>query len=158
MSAEVYAPADVLEIEAHRAVHVARWLKQLGGVAVWGCLDLSTPGRRFYGPATLTDGTPARKPHWSATSAPERIVTHARDIAVVERREVARCRVSLRRGPYGAPWRLTDASERRLEAALEAAGEGATHAFEAGDAVVFAVVRRAPLALWLRENGHGDEC
>lgn len=157
MSAEVCAPVETLEIEAARALHAARWLRLLGGVAVWGCLDLSTPGRTFYTPAHLTDGTPSPKPHWSATDVPERIVTDASEIDVVGRCEVARFRVAIRRGGYGLRWKLTDASSRRLSAALAKAGDGATHAFEAGEAVVSAVARRTPLDQWLRENGHAEE-
>ncbi len=156
MSAEVCAPVDALEIEAARALHAARWLRLLGGVAVWGCLDLATPRRTFYTPATLTDGTPSPRPHWSATETPERIVKDASEIDVVGRHEVARFRVAIRRGSYGMRWKLTDASSRKLEAALAKAGDGATHAFEDGHAVVYAVAKRMSLDRWLRENGHVD--
>jgi hypothetical protein len=157
MSAEVCAPVEALEIEAARALHAARWLRLLGGVAVWGCLDLSTPGRTFYTPATLTDGTPSPKPHWSATDSPERIVKEASEIDVVGRYEVARFRVAIRRAAYGLRWKLTDVSSRRLQAALATAGDGSTHIFEDGHAVVYAMAKRMPLDQWLRENGHVEE-
>ncbi len=54
-------------------------------------------------------------------------------------------------------WKLTDASSRRLHAALAKAGDGASHVFVGGEAVVLAVARRTPLDRWLRENGHAEE-
>jgi hypothetical protein len=144
MSAGICVPAvETLEVEACHAAKVARWLVHCGGVAVWGCLDLSDPSRQWFTPAKLTDGSPAPRPHWSAPDP--------RAVEVVERREAGRCRVAFRPG-YGLTPRLTDASARRLDAALDAAGDGACHAFEGGEAVTFAVVRRTPLPRWLEEH------
>lgn len=154
MSAGVEAPPDTLEVEAGDAVKVARWLRHCGGVAVWGCLDLGDPGRQWLTPASLTDGQPAAKPHWSAPDTPERIIADPSRVMVIERREVRRLRVSVRRG-YGLRLELTPASSRRLRAALAKAGDGATHAFAGDEAIVYAVARRMPMVQWLRENGHG---
>lgn len=152
MSAGICVPAvETLEVDACLAVKAARWLAHCGGIAVWGCLDLSDPSRQWFTPAKLTDGSPAPRPHWSAPDHPERLVTDARAVEIVERREAARLRVAFRPG-YGLSLRMTDASARRLRAALDAAGEGACHAFEGGQAVVFAVVHRTPLPRWLEEH------
>jgi len=157
VSSEVYAPVEGLEIESARAMHVLRWLNLLGGVAVWGCLDLSTPGRKFYTPATLTDGTPSPRPHWSATQTPERIITDATGIDVVDRYEVKRIRITVRKGPYGMRWQLTDHSSKRLKAALAEVGEEATYTFEGNEAIIQGVSYRIPLDRWLKENIHGKE-
>jgi len=157
VSTVVCALPEMLEVEANQALYVARWLRLLGGVAVWGCLDLSTPGRSFYTPATLTDGTPSPRPHWSSTEQPEHVVTDASEIEVVERQEFKRFKVAIKRAAYGTPWELTDTSSRRLDATLSRAGDGATHVFEGGDVVVSAVIRRMSLSGWLKEHGHAHE-
>jgi hypothetical protein len=154
VSAEVCAPPEALEIDASDVDKVARWLRHCGGVAVWGCQDLGDPSRQWLTPARLTDGTSSTKPHWSASIAPERVITDPSQVEVVERREVKRLRVAVRRG-YGLRFELTRASSQRLRAALEKVGDGATHAFEGDEAVVYAVVRRVSLPAWLAENGHG---
>jgi hypothetical protein len=151
---EVCAPLEVLEIDASDADKVARWLRDCGGVAVWGCQDLGNPSRQWITPALLTDGTPSAKPHWSASNAPERVITDPDRVEVVERREVKRLRVAVRRG-YGLRFELTRASSQRLRAAMGKVGDGATHAFEGDHAVIYAVARRVPLPTWLTENGHG---
>jgi hypothetical protein len=122
-------------------------------VAVWSSQDLGDPGRTWLTPARLTDGPPSPKPHWPAGEGPERVVTRAENVEVVERREAKRLRVSAKRG-YGMRFDLTDVSSRRLRNAVAEAGEGATYAFEGDEAVVFAVARRVPLAEWLREDVH----
>jgi hypothetical protein len=154
VSTATSAGTQTLEIEAGDAGKVARWLRHCGGVAVWGCQDLGDPSRTWLTPALHTDGTPSAKPHWSASDKPERVVTDPDRVEVVERREVKRLRVAVRRG-YGLRFELTRASSQRLRAALEKVGDGATHAFEGDEAVVYAVERRAPLPAWLVENGHG---
>ncbi len=156
MSAETCVPAATVEVAPEKALHAARWLRLLGGVAVWGCLDLATPGRRFYTPATLTDGTPSPQPHWSATDKPECIITDASAIDVVERHEMKRIRIAVRKGAYGMRLKLTAHSSRKLEAALAKAGEGASYTFEGNSAIIHAVAHRTSLDKWLRENGHGD--
>lgn len=145
------AAAATLEIDERHAVKVSRWIAECGGVAVWGCFDLSDPSRQFYTPARLTDGTPSRAPHWSSPSQPERIVTDANAVAVVTRREVKRIRIAVRRG-YGLGLVLTDAASTRLRRALEDAGPGAVHAFEGNEAIILAEAARTPLPQWLAEH------
>ncbi len=150
MSADICVPAaGMLEVGARDAAKVERWIAECGGVAVWGCLDMADPGRQFLTPVHLTDGSPARPPHWSASDRPERVVTGVSQVEVVERREARRLRIAVRRGAYGLRLKLTDASSARLRRALECAGEGSTYAFEGNEAVVYAVERRMPLAEWL---------
>lgn len=145
-------PATVtLEIDERHAVKVSRWIEYCGGVAVWGCLDLSQPSRQFYTPARLTDGTPSRAPHWSSPSQPERIITDANAVSVATRREVKRIRIAVRRG-YGQGLVLTDAAATRLQLALEEAGPGAVHAFEGNQAIILAESARTPLPQWLAEH------
>jgi hypothetical protein len=157
VNAEVCVPpVNLLEVDAAHALRVSRWLEHCGGVSLWGTLDLSDPSRQWFTPAQLTDGTPAGPPHWSAPREPERVITDPAQVEVVERNEVQRLRVSVRRSPYGLRRSLTDRSSSRLRKAVADAGEGATYAFEGDVAVVFAVSRRLPLRAWLQEQGHAE--
>lgn len=153
MSAEVCAPASLLEINAGHAVRVSRWIEHCGGVAVWESGDLGQPGRSWLTPACLNDGSPSQRPHWSAANQPQRVIVDPAQVEVVERREVKRLRVAVRPG-YGLGLRLTDASNKRLKRALAEAGDGAIYAFEGNEALVLAVVSRTPLPQWLAENPH----
>ncbi len=146
----------MLEVDAHDAVKVSRWVRHCGGVAVWASQDLGDPGRTWLTPAKRTDGPPSPRPHWSAADAPERVVTSMDVIEVVERREANRLRIAVRRGD-GLRLDLTDASSRRLRNAAAEYGEGATHAFEGGEAVVYAVIRRVPLSQWMKENHRAED-
>lgn len=151
MSAEACVPASPLEVDAGHAVRVARWIGLCGGVAVWGCQDLGQPGRSWITPMCLTDGSPAQRPHWSASKTPVRVITDTCEVEVVERREVRRLRIAVRPG-YGLGFRLTEASGKRLERALAEAGAGAIHHFEGNEAIVLAEVSRTPLPHWLEAH------
>lgn len=152
MSTEVCAPAiKLLEIDALHAVKVSRWIAECGGVAVWGCLDLSDPGRQFFTPARLTDGAPSGPPHWSSPREPQHVVTNPAEVEVVTHRQVKRIRVAVRPG-YGLGLVLTDATSARLRKALNAIGPGAVYTFEGNEAILFAEASRTPLTQWLAEH------
>jgi hypothetical protein len=152
MSAEVCAPsAAILAVVPRDAVKVSRWIEHCGGIAVWGCQDLSDPSRTWYTPAKLTDGSPSGPPHWSAGRSPVRVITDACAVEVVEHREAKRLRIAVRPG-YGLGLVLTEAASRRLKRALADAGEGATYHFEGYEAVVLAEVSRTPLPAWLEAH------
>lgn len=151
MSIAVCDPPAPLEIDERNAVKVSRWIAECGGVAVWGCLDLSDPSRQFFTPARLTDGTPSRAPHWSSPREPERVITDAAQVEVVTRREVKRIRVAAQHGS-GFGLVLTEAAASRLRRALEEAGSGAIHDFEGREAVILAEAGRSPLPQWLAEH------
>jgi hypothetical protein len=142
-----------VEVEPLSAAKAAAWIALCGGLAVWRGRDLGQPGNAWIGPAHLTDGSPAQRPHWSCGEKPDRVVTDPAQVEVVERREVRRFRIAVRPG-YGLALVLTDASTRRLDAALGEAGDGATYAFEGRDAVVYAVASRTPLPAWLEAHPH----
>jgi hypothetical protein len=153
MSTEVCAPASLLEIDAGYAVRVSRWIEHCGGVAVWESGDLGQPGRSWLTPVSLTDGSPAQRPHWSADTRPQRVIAEPGQVVVVERREAKRLRIAVRPG-YGLGFRLTDASSKRLERALAETGEGAIYTFEGSEAVVLAETSRTLLPAWLEAHPH----
>lgn len=151
MGAEVYAPPRFVEVEPRAAAKVAAWIAHCGGLAIWTSRDLGQIGRRWFTPAQLTDGSTPQRPHWSCGGQPDRVITDATEVEVVERRELPRLRIAVRPG-YGLGWQLTDASTRRLDAALAEAGEDATYTFEGNVAVVLGVAARMPLPQWLAEH------
>jgi hypothetical protein len=144
-------PLGSLAVSPRDAVKVYRWIAHCGGVAVWGCQELSDPGRMWYTPARLTDGTASSSPHWSASRTPLGIVTDHGAVEVVEHREVRRLKIAVRHG-YGLGLVLTVASSKRLERALAQVGDGATYHFEGNEAVVMAEVSRTPLTIWLEAH------
>lgn len=120
---------------------ILSWLKERGGLAVWGCLDLSDPGKTWTTPLRNADGTPKRKPHWAATEEPVMVVTKPEELAFSVDVEAARFHVAVRRGG-GLNMELTDASSRKVRKAVEKAGDGAFHVFDydTQEAVIMAPV------------------
>ena len=151
MGAGVYAPGQTVEVEPRLAAKVAAWIAHCGGLAIWESHDLGQIGKRWFTPARLTDGSIPQRPHWSCGDKPERVITDAAEVEVVERHEVRRIRIAAKPG-YGLGWQLTDASTRRLDAALAEAGDDASYAFEGNTAAVLGVASRTPLPQWLAEH------
>lgn len=151
MNTEVCAPPSLLEVDPRHAVRAVRWIEHCGGLAVWESQDLGQIGRRWFTPALLTDGSPAQRPHWSCGERPARVITDPAEVEVVDRREVRRIRIAAKPG-YGLGWQLTDASSKRLDAALAQAGEDASYVFEGNAAVILGVASRTPLPSWLEAH------
>lgn len=112
------------ECAPEHAARMLDWIANRGGVAVWQSINVANLGASWSTPATLADGQPATKPTWQVADAPERIITDARDIEVVTRREVKRFHV----GVFAL--KLTDGATRKVRAAVEKAGEGASYEFD----------------------------
>jgi hypothetical protein len=131
-------------IEKHRVIAenaplFLKWIRERGGIAVWGCLDLSDPGKTWSSPIYMEDGTPHPKPHYYATTEPIRIITDPAEILVDVPKEVKRFHIAIRMGAQGFKVKLTDASTRKVRAAVEKAGEGAWYQFdyETQEAVIY---------------------
>lgn len=123
---------EKIRTSMENASKFADWLKTRGGIALWRSIDLSDPGASCFTPA-MTDGKPTTKPHWKYANEPERIITDINDVEIYNAVEVKRFHVAVRPGSGGFSLKLTDASSRRLEAAVEKAGEGAYYVFDYGD-------------------------
>lgn len=124
---------------------VAGWY-QTRGLRVWHSLNLADPARMWLTPA---DGKFA--PHWSAGN-PQDVTPDQIGVGVFQ--EVKRFHVAVRRGSNGLSWKLKDGSQRRLDKALDAAGEGSTYQFDylTQEAVIFKQVSIVSLEEWLASN------
>lgn len=139
--------------EASNARLFLSWIKERGGVAIWGCLDLSNAGMSWSAPVTSGDGTSPGKPHWSATNEPVRVITDPAEIDVDTPKEVRRIRVAVRHGS-GMRLDLTPASTRKVHAAVDKAGDGAWYAFDywTQEAVIYVPDKTVTLDEWERQN------
>lgn len=147
------------ETTPENAERIHLWLTTRGGIAHWGSVDLSDPGRSWTTPLLNADGTPKEKPHYAATSEPTSITTEVADVTVIVPVEVNRFRVAIRRGDNGFKLKLTDASSAKVrkaeEKARETAADGvAWHEFDYGtqEAVIYVNGKKQPLADFLRDK------
>jgi hypothetical protein len=131
------------------------WLTTRGGLAIWGSVNLSNPGRTWTAPHLDPQGLPKDKPNWQCGSSPIRIITDPSEVLVSMDAEVKRFHVAIRRGSQGLTMKLTDASTIKVRKAEEKAGEGAYHLFdyESQEAVIMAPVSEQTLKCWAHEKG-----
>jgi hypothetical protein len=136
------------ECAPENAAKMLDWIHTRGGVAIWESINPSNPGASWSTPATFADGSVATKPDWQCNNQPARIITDASDIEVVERREVKRFRVGVRIGAQGMTAKVTDGGTRKIHAAVEKAGEGASYGFDylTQEAIITVPGARVPLA------------
>jgi hypothetical protein len=118
------------ECAPEHASEVLGWINNRGGVAVWPSVNMSNLGASWSTPALTKEGEPTPKPTWQADSKPSQVITDPADIVVVMRKEVKRFHVAVRMGAQGFMLKLTDASARKLRAALDKAGDKASHHFD----------------------------
>lgn len=120
------------------------WIRNRGGVAVWNSQDLSHLGKSWSTPANAKNGTPTRRPHWAAGERPEEIVADPGQVQVCHDQEVKRFRIEIIGGSEFS-LKLTSTSSRQVRAAVNKAGVGAYHVFEA---VIMAPSKTETLAEW----------
>lgn len=113
------------KVECHRdnAARFTDWLANRGGIAVWPSLDLRNAGASCSTPALTLTGEPTTRPGWSYASTPSVIVTDPADVGVYDETLFKAIRVSLRRGTNGLSLKLTDTSQRRVDALMKACRE-----------------------------------
>lgn len=138
------------QVSPENAHRIADWLATRGGLFVWQSADLSNPGASTTTPATTADGQPTGKPGWRFEATPSRHVTSADDVEVVTDVEVKRLRIKVVRRGHKAV--LSDASSRRVRAAVAQAGIGAYYVFDGDEAVILKPDKVVPLVAWLADN------
>lgn len=111
------------------AAKLLDWINTRGGVAVWHSISLSDPGAETFTPA-ITDGKPTGKPHWKFANEPAMVITNPDEIEITKDEEVRRFHISIRQSSNRLFVKLTDASSRKVHAAVEKAGEGAYYEFD----------------------------
>jgi len=124
-----------LIVSAENARTVAGWFLGIPpGVMVWDSVNLSHPGAQWLTPLGVG------KPTWQVGDEPSLVITNPDDVGVVVMEEVKRFRVGIRMGTQGLSMKVTDGGTRRIRAAVEKAGEGATYTFdyETQEAVILA--------------------
>jgi hypothetical protein len=113
------------------------WIKTRGGILVWENVNLSNPGAGpMFTPVRDAEGKTNCKnspPHW--THRYHETCTKIKDFKFVkEMCEVNRFRVAVRMGSQGLMVKLTDASTKKLNKALDKAkektGQDASYRFD----------------------------
>lgn len=122
------------------------WIAKRGGIAVWAGINLSNI-RQLLTPANTEEGLPYPKPAWDMSNAPEKIVTDPTAVGVSVDKEAKRFHVAVRRSSNGMSVKLTDASSRKVRAAVEKAGDGSYYIFdyETQEAVIMKSEKVIPL-------------
>ena len=110
----------LVECHAENAARFRDWIANRGGIAVWPSIDLSNPGGSCSTPALTATGKPTTRPGWSYASKPSHVVTDLADVGVYTEALFKAVRVSLRRSGNGLSLKLTDASQRKVDALLDA--------------------------------------
>jgi len=106
------------ECVAEHAATMIEWITHRGGVALWKSADLSDLSAQWATPVLDKNGKPNNKPHWKARDTPI-IITDANEIGIYTEKIFRELPVSLRRSSNGLSLKLTDASQRKLDAALD---------------------------------------
>lgn len=145
--------SDRLQIAPEHAEKFLGYFNTRGGVLCWSSADLSDPGWSRWTPALTEDGESYPKPHWKADSKPVHL-TDASQLDVVTELEVRRFKVALRQtGPFGATFKCTDASSRKIHTAIDKvnatrADKDAWYEFdyETQECVIYVPSARVPLS------------
>lgn len=130
------------------------WFQSRQGISIWASVNLSNPGRTWTTPRFTAQGDPAPKPSWEADSLPLVSTDDPNDCVVDVPKEVKRFHVAVRRGSQGLSLKLTDGSTRKVERALEKAGENSWYAFDymTQECVIYVPASTMPLPQWIKEN------
>lgn len=129
------------------AERFAMWIRERGGICLWKSLNLSNPGASWCTPFILEDGTEATKPNWQTDNAPAVVVTSMDDVGVEIPVEIKRIKISLIQRGFKVV--LTDGSTRKVNDALDKAGDRAFYTFEDDVAVIWGVRGTVALDEWL---------
>jgi len=146
------------ECAPENAARMMDWIANRGGVAIWESVNLANLGTSWSTPATHADGSAATKPTWQSNNQPARIIIDPADIEVVTRREVKRFRVGVRIGAQGMTAKVTDGGTRKIRAAVEKAGDGASYAFDyqTQEAVITVPGERVSLVEYLAAHASAE--
>lgn len=145
---------QTIETNEEHAPRLAEWIKAGRGLAHWRSADLSDPGQTWTTPARQLDGTPTKPGHWKMEPEPAFVVESSDDVTVFTDKEVKRFHVAIKKG-YGFRIECTDASSRKIKAAVAKAGPGAYYVFdyESQEAVIMAPDSKCTLTEWIaRQN------
>ncbi len=164
MSETITEKKHKLECGPDNARLLWSWIKNRGGVAKWSSINLSNPSGSWITPTLDKEGKPYGKPTWQAANDPE-IVTDPEDIGVYQAKLYKAFNVAVRWAGLGT--KLTDASQRKLDACLEKCKEEHRDSFYKRGVLaegvnedrpsmgVFYTESIIPLSQWIKANGEG---
>jgi hypothetical protein len=142
---------ELHECSPENAEKMLDWIKSRGGIAIWQSINLGNLNQSWSTPADRADGKPMTKPTWQADIIPARIITDAKEVVVITRKEVKRFRIAIRRGD-GLSFVLTDHSSKKVKAALANHGEESSYHFEDREAVITVPDQKVLLSEWKKEG------
>jgi hypothetical protein len=148
-------------VMAENARKIWDWLNTRGGLAIWGCVDLSALDKSWTTPLNDADGKPTAKPHWAATTEPVRVITDSAEVVVSTPKEVDRFKVATRLGAQGLKIKLTDHSTKKLRDRTAKSREkhgSAFYKFDYGtqEAVIYADTQVTPIADFIKTLDASD--
>lgn len=145
-------------VEVAHAHKVEKWLKERGGILLWGSIDLSDLGKSMVTPALDDTGHPVAKPSYQMGNTPADHITSINDVGVIEAKELKRFHVGTRVGSQGFTVKVTDGGTRRIRSEVAKAKEKhgwAWYEFDYGDernAVIMVAGDTVPLTEWVEKN------
>ena len=135
------------------AVKFSDWIDHRGGLALWESANLGNSGAGWTTPARQEDGISTAPPTWEAKKNPSHIITNPDHVCVSIDKEVDRFPVAIRAGS-GLQYECTAGSTKKIELALERAGEGSYYEFDyyTQEAVIMAPKKRMSLTAWFARD------
>ncbi len=107
--------------DSQNATQIFDWLRNRGGILIWGSVNLSNPGASWTSPANDADGKPVTKPNWQCGEVPVRNIVDIKDVQVFTAKEVKRFHVALQMAGLSA--KCTDGSTRKIRSEVDKAAE-----------------------------------
>jgi hypothetical protein len=139
-------------ISHRQAELIGTWLKERGGVAVWGSCNLSSRPADMLTPALDKSGVRTSSPRSDCVL--DRTITDPDDLEVAIDHEVKRFHVAVRMGSQGMSLKVTDGGTRRIRKEVAKAGKGAYYIFAYDDwdnAVIMAPEKVVPFIQYVED-------
>ena len=148
------------EISPSNAPKIWEWLNIRGGLAIWGCCDLSRPGQTWTTPVNDANGNPVGKPTWAASQIIQTITDPA-EVIVIKEKIVKRFHVAVRMGGNGFSLKVTDGARRNIDKYVtkyqneygEAWHDFDYYSYE--NCLILVPDGKSPLAEWMAMQGQG---
>jgi hypothetical protein len=159
---EKFMPQEKHKVDPAVAHRIMRWLRERGGIAIWGSVNLSNPGKTWTAPVNDDKGQPKVKESWEMGEHPIRIITDPAEVLVVEGKVYKRFHVAVRPSGNGLSLKVSDGGSRRLRMECQKAKEkcgDSWYEFDYGsfeNAVIFVPGESTPLWDWIEKHPEGN--
>ena len=108
----------------------SQWIKERGGIAQWDAIDFSDDSCFTPACTDVSRNVSTPKPHWKYPNIPQSIITDSSMVILYTQKEVKRFHIAVRIGAQGFRVKCTDASTRKIHAALEKFGKDSWYEFD----------------------------